>query len=143
MNPIPGLIILLLGLMMSSHHQHSEVSTMIHKQWGTLFVGAALARGVTYLLTYLSPPTSILPSRPPTEFITSFCLISGGLLFMASNKDTVAAMEAYDLNAMFTFTVVMGWTAFMMAWTILLLAVKGWGTSEDDRVVDYTSQSTA
>jgi len=128
MNPFPALIILLLGLMMSSHHQASMVSTMVHKQWGTLFVGFALARAVTYILTYLSPPTSYLPSRPPSEIITSFCLISGGLIFMASNKDTVGAMEKYDLNAMFVFTVTMGFTAFLMAWTILVLAVKGWAT---------------
>ena len=128
MNPFPGLIILLLGLMMSSHHQASMVSTMVHKQWGTLFVGFALARAVTYILTYISPPTSYLPSRPPSEIITSFCLISGGLIFMASNKDTVGAMERFDLNAMFLFTVTMGFTAFLMAWTILVLAVKGWAT---------------
>jgi hypothetical protein len=84
MNPMPGLIILLLGLMMSSHHQTSMVSTMIHQQWGTLFVGFALARAVTYILLYMSPPTSYLPSRPPSELISSFCLVSGGLLFMAS-----------------------------------------------------------
>ncbi|KAL8953003.1 MAG: hypothetical protein Q9222_001118 [Ikaeria aurantiellina] len=126
MNPFPALIILLLGLMMSSHHQHSMVSTMVHKQWGTLFVGFALARAVTYILMYLSPPSSYLPSRPPSEIITSFCLISGGLIFIASNKDTVAAMEWYHLNAMFIFTVTMGWTAFLMAWEIVVLAVKGW-----------------
>lgn len=126
MNPFPAMIILLLGLMMSSHHQHSMVSTMVHKQWGTLFVGFALARAVTYVLTYLSPPSSYLPSRPPSEIITSFCLISGGLIFIASNKDTVAAMERYDLNAMFIFTVTMGFTAFLMAWEIIVLAVKGW-----------------
>ncbi|KAL9003487.1 MAG: hypothetical protein Q9188_003644 [Gyalolechia gomerana] len=126
MNPIPGLIILLLGLMMSSHHQHSMVSTMVHKQWGSLFVGFALARAVTYILIYLSPPSSYLPSRPPSEIISSFCLISGGLIFIASNKDTVAAMERYDLNAMFVFTVTMGWTAFLMAWQIIVLAIKGW-----------------
>ena len=125
-NPLPALIILLLGLMMSSHHQASMVSTMVHKQWGTLFVGFAFARAVTYILTYLSPPQSYLPSRPPSEIITSFCLIAGGLIFMASNKDTVAAMESYDLNAMFIFTVTMGFTAFLMAWTIVVLAVKGW-----------------
>lgn len=84
LNPLPGLIILLLGLMMSSHHQASIVSTMVHKQWGTLFVGASLARAVSYILTYLSPPASLLPSRPPSEIITAFCLISGGLIFMAS-----------------------------------------------------------
>ena len=126
MNPLPGLMIMLLGLMMSSHHQASMVSTMAHKQWGTLLVGAALARGVTYILIYLSPPTSLLPSQPPSELVVSFCLISGGLIFMASNKDTVASMEAYDLDAMFIFTVMMGLTAFMMAWTIIVLAVKGW-----------------
>ncbi|KAL8668100.1 MAG: hypothetical protein Q9202_000078 [Teloschistes flavicans] len=126
MNPFPALIILLLGLMMSSHHQHSMVSTMVHKQWGTLFVGFALARAVTYILTYLSPPSSYLPSRPPSEIITSFCLISGGLIFIASNRDTVVAMERHDLNAMFIFTVTMGWTAFLMAWEIVVLAAKGW-----------------
>lgn len=126
MNPFPALIIFLLGLMMNSHHQSSMVSTMVHKQWGTLFAGGALARVVTYILIYLSPPTSSLPSRPPSELISSFCLISGGLIFIASNKDTVGAMERHGLHAMFPFTVTMGFTAFLMAWTIIVLAVKGW-----------------
>ena len=126
MNPFPGLIILLLGLMMSSHHQASMVSTMVHKQWGTLFVGFALARATTYILQYVAPPSSYLPSRPPSEIISSFCLISGGLIFMASNKDTVAAMEHYHLHAMFPFTVTMGLTSLLMAFAISVLAVKGW-----------------
>ena len=125
LNPFPALIILLLGKMMSSHHQASMLSTMVHKQWGTLFVGFALARSITYLLTYLSPPTSYFPSRPPTELITSFCLIAGGIIFMASNKDTVAVMEKYDLDAMFVFTITMGFTAFLMAYTILVFTIRG------------------
>lgn len=84
MNPIPALIVLLLGLLMNSHHQTSVISTMVHAQWGTLFLGAAFARALTYVILYLSPPVSILPSRPPSELITSFCLIAGGLIFMAS-----------------------------------------------------------
>ncbi|KAI4187124.1 MAG: hypothetical protein L6R41_003030 [Letrouitia leprolyta] len=130
MNPMPGLIILLLGLMMSSHHQHSMISTMVHKQWGSLFVGFALARAVTYILMYLSPPSSYLPSRPPSEIVSSFCLISGGLIFIASNKDTVAAMERHNINAMFIFTVTMGWTAFLMAWQLIVLAIKGWAVQK-------------
>ena len=126
MNPFPGLIIFLLGLMMSSHHQSSVVSTMIHKQWGMLFVGFAMARAMTYVLTYISPPSSYLPSRPPSELISSFCLISGGLIFIASNKDTVAAMEHHDLHAMFPFTITVGFTASLMAWAIVVLTVKGW-----------------
>lgn len=126
MNPFPALIILLLGLLMSSHHQASMISTMIHKQWGTLLVGFAIARAFTYILIYISPPISFLPSRPPTEVVASFCLISGGLIFMASNKDTVGAMEKQGLDAMFSFTLTMGFTAFLMAWTIIVLAVRGW-----------------
>lgn len=83
-NPLPALVVLLLGIIMSAHHQNSEVSTMVHKQWGTLLVGVAAARAVTYVIFYISPPTSLLPSRPPSELIASFCLMAGGLIFMAS-----------------------------------------------------------
>ena len=132
-NPFPGMIILLLGIMMSSHHQASMVSTMIHKQWGTLLVGAALARGVTYILTYLSPPTSLFPARPPSELVVSFCLISGGLIFMASASDVIVGIEKYELDAMFVFNLMMGLTAFLMAWTILTLATKSWAIRREQK----------
>lgn len=131
MNPLPALIIMLLGKMMSSHHQSSMVSTMIHSQWGSMFMGFALARGVTYITLYISPPTSFLPSRPPTEIVTAFCLIAGGITFMVSNKDTVAALESYNLDAMFIFTVVMGLTALLMAWATVLIAIKGWALRKE------------
>ncbi|KEF53733.1 uncharacterized protein A1O9_10134 [Exophiala aquamarina CBS 119918] len=131
LNPLPALIILLLGVMMSSHHQASVVSTMVHKQWGNLLVGFAFARIATYVLTYISPPTSIFPSRPPTELVSAFCLISGGLVFMASTKDVIHYMESADLMAMFVFTVVMGLTALIMAYEIIVLSLKGWATHNE------------
>lgn len=99
---------------------------MVHKQWGTLFVGFALARALAYITIYISPPTSYLPSRPPSELISSFYLISGGLIFITSNRDTVAAMEHYNIQSIFPFVVTMGFTAFQMAWAIIALAVKTW-----------------
>lgn len=84
LNPMPALIILLLGIMMGSHHQSSMTSTMVHKQWGNMLVGFAIARGMTYILLFLCPPTSYLPSRPPTEIVAAFCLMAGGLIFMLS-----------------------------------------------------------
>lgn len=84
LNPIPALVILLLGIMMSSHTQASMISSMIHKQWGNLLLGASFARALTYALMFLKPPKSIFPSRPPTELLSSFGLISGGIIFMAS-----------------------------------------------------------
>jgi hypothetical protein len=131
LNPMPALVILLLGIMMSSHTQESMVSSMIHKQWGQLFVGYALARGFTYMLVYLKPYTSYLPSRPPTELITAFCLTGGGLVFMASSRDVVQSMEDNGLDAMFGFTVTMGLTALIMAWAVVLLAVKGWAVRKE------------
>ncbi|KAH8724571.1 integral membrane protein [Phaeosphaeriaceae sp. PMI808] len=128
MNPLPALIIMLLGKMMSSHHQASKLSTMIHSQWGSMFMGFAFARGITYILLYISPPTSYLPSRLPTELITSFCLVAGGITFMVSNKDTVAVLEGYELDAMFIFTVTMGITMLLMAWTTITIAIKSWAS---------------
>jgi len=75
---------------------------------------------------YLKLPTSYLPQRPPTEIITSFCLMAGGLMLMMSNRDTVKALEDNSLDAMFVFNVTMGFTAFMMAWVAVCLAIKGW-----------------
>ncbi|EFE38222.1 hypothetical protein TRV_07093 [Trichophyton verrucosum HKI 0517] len=86
------------------------------------------ARAVTYILLYINPPSSILPSRPPSELVTSFCLISGGLVFMLSTADIVAAMEYYEVNAMIVFTVGMGVTSLSMAWEIVVISLKAWAT---------------
>ncbi|CAK7241353.1 MAG: hypothetical protein STHCBS139747_002814 [Sporothrix thermara] len=125
-NPIPALVILLLGIMMSSHTQHTMISSMVHKQWGNLLTGASFARGFTYVLTFLRPPKSILPSRPPTELLASFGLIAGGVIFMASAGDTVNGMIHYKLDAMFMYTVTLGFVGLLMAWVILVIALKGW-----------------
>ncbi|EPE03400.1 integral membrane protein [Ophiostoma piceae UAMH 11346] len=130
-NPIPALVILLLGVMMSSHTQHSMISSMIHKQWGNLLTGASFARGLTYVLTYLRPPTSILPSRPPTELLASFGLIAGGIIFMASSSDTVDGMIHYELDAMFMYTVTMGLVGVLMSWVIFVIALKGWAVRKE------------
>ncbi|KAJ5574621.1 hypothetical protein N7450_008520 [Penicillium hetheringtonii] len=131
LNPMPALVIMLLGMMMGSHHQTSMTSTMVHKQWGNMLVGFALARGMTYVLMYLRPPTSYLPARPPTEIVAAFCLMSGGLIFMMSTRNVIEAMEYYKIDAMFTFTVGLGFTAFIMALEILAIALKAWAVKRE------------
>lgn len=131
LNPIPALVILLLGIMMSSHTQQSMVSTMVHKQWGTMLTGASFARGLSYVLVYIKPPTSVLPSRPPTELLAAFALMTGGVVFMASSGDTVGAMERNQLDAMFFYTVTMGFVGLFMAWEIVVIAVKGWAVRRE------------
>ncbi|KAK3376010.1 hypothetical protein B0T24DRAFT_213445 [Lasiosphaeria ovina] len=131
MNPIPALVIILLGIMMSSHTQDNMVSSMLHKQWGNLLTGGSLARAFTYVLTYLKPPKSIYPSRPPTELLASFGLMAGGIIFMASSGDTVDGMVHYHLDAMFIYTVTMGFIGLLMAWVIIVVALKGWATRRE------------
>jgi hypothetical protein len=139
-NPFPGLIIFMTGMMMSMHHQESMLSTMVHKQWGYLLAAFALFRLGTYFLMFLSPPTSYLPFRPVTELLTSFCLICGGLIFMvplilvmrlmkASNSDTVDALDRMDMDAMFVFNLSVAFSALVMAWIIIVMAIKGWAVS--------------
>jgi hypothetical protein len=43
-------------------------------------------------------------------------------------------MEFNDLNAMFVFTVTMGFISFLMAWVIIVIAIKGWAIRRDTTV---------
>lgn len=40
-------------------------------------------------------------------------------------------MIHYDLDAMFMFTVTMGMVGLIMAWEVLVLALKGWATRKE------------
>ncbi|KAG9570637.1 hypothetical protein KCU77_g2188, partial [Aureobasidium melanogenum] len=141
LNPIPALVILLLGVMMSSHEQATMMGTMLHTQWGNLLSCAALARALTYLILYLKPTASIFPSRIPTELLTAFGLISGGVIFMASSDDTIEGMIHYGLDAMFMYTVTMGLVGLLMAWEVTLLALKGWAERNECRKVAQWSET--
>ena len=45
--------------------------------------------------------------------------------------DTVAGMEHYDLDAMFMYTVTMGLVGLLMAWEIIVIAIKGWAVRKE------------
>lgn len=131
MNPMPATTIMLLGMMMGGHHQSSMVSTMMHAQWGGLFTAFALARATTYVLMYIKPPTSHFAGRPPSELVAAFCLTSGGMIFMNSAADTVAAIEENGLDAMTIFTLTMGLTGIVMTWQVVVFAIKGWAVRKE------------
>jgi hypothetical protein len=42
-------------------------------------------------------------------------------------------MEVNDLDAMFIFTVSMGVITFLMAWIIVVVAIKGWAVRKENR----------
>lgn len=74
---------------MSAHHQEYQFSVTVHALWGTFLAGFAVLRILTYTFLYLRPPASILPSRPPTEALASFCLAAGGIVFILSTEEVI------------------------------------------------------
>lgn len=94
-NPFPALVIGVTGVAMAAHHQDYIYEVSIHSLWGNLLAGFSVFRILTYFFLYLRPPTSsIMPSRPPTEALGSFCLTAGGLVFMLSSEEvSFAAMR--------------------------------------------------
>lgn len=40
-------------------------------------------------------------------------------------------MEHYDLDAMFMYTVTMGIVGLLMAWEIIVIAIKGWAVRKE------------
>jgi hypothetical protein len=44
-------------------------------------------------------------------------------------------MIHYDLDAMFIFTVTMGLVALLMAWVVIVLAIKGWAVRFERRSI--------
>lgn len=139
MNPVPGIVIMLLGLVMSGHHQETMVSTTIHKHWGLFFVCVAMSRAVTYILFYLKPPTSYLPGRPPSEVVTAFCLMAGGAIFMGSARGVVEILILHDLGAMFVLTVTVGIVLMLMAWIVAVIAIKGWVVRRETKRSPFAS----
>lgn len=87
-NPFPALAIGITGVAMAAHHQDYVYEVQIHELWGNLLAGFSVFRILTYFFLWLRPPSSsILPSRPPTEVMASFCLAAGGFVFMLSSEE--------------------------------------------------------
>lgn len=103
-NPFPALVIGVTGSAMAAHVQTYVFQVEIHKLWGNLLVAFSVLRCLTYFFLWLGPPRSILPSRPPTEALSSFFLACGGLVFIFSVEEvTIAAMRrGRDGESIFT-----------------------------------------
>ncbi|KAH7887876.1 hypothetical protein F5I97DRAFT_1804583 [Phlebopus sp. FC_14] len=126
-NPFPALVIGVTGAAMSAHAQNYVFQVQIHQLWGWLLLGFSVLRSLTYFFLWLGPPRSILPSRPPTEALGSFCLACGGLMFMFSTEElTLAAMRKGRDDMMMFLNVAVAITCFAFCWTLCVVAFKGW-----------------
>lgn len=89
---------------MSAHHQDYVFQVEIHALWGYLLAGFSVFRLLTYFYLWLAPPTdSVMPSRPPTEALASWCLACGGVVFVLSDEEiSYSAMRhGWDDNMAF------------------------------------------
>jgi hypothetical protein len=52
-------------------------------------------------------------------------------------RDVVETVELHNLDAMFIFTVSMGVIMFLMAWIIVVIALKGWAVRKENMSFSY------
>lgn len=98
-NPFPALVIGVTGVAMAAHHQDYVYEVSVHSLWGNLLAGFSVCRTLSYFFLWLRPPTSsIMPSRPPTEALASFCLASGGFVFMLSSEEVSFVVMRNDFG---------------------------------------------
>ena len=50
---------------------------------------------------------------------------------MKQTRNVVDAMIFYEIDAMFTFTVGMGFTALVMAWEVVVITIKAWAVKRE------------
>lgn len=108
LNPFPALVIFFTGHSMASHHQLYQFQIDVHSLWGHFLMTFAFFRVLTYTFLYSRPPTTIEPSRPPTEALASFCLVAAGIVFILSTEEIVfyAMRNALDdIGAVMNVTV--------------------------------------
>ncbi|KAG6855000.1 hypothetical protein C0991_005929 [Blastosporella zonata] len=141
-NPFPALVIGVTGAAMAAHAQTYLFQVQIHALWGNLLVAFAVLRCFTYFFLWLSPPKSILPSRPPTEALGAFFLACGGLTFIFSAEEvTIAAMRRGRDDVMMFMNVAVAMTCFAFCWTLFVVGFKGWLKSRLRPVISYSSSA--
>lgn len=132
-NPFPALTVMITGISMGNHHQDTQYGTKVHYLWGLLLALAALSRICTYVLLFRNTPTSLQPSRPPTELLGAFCLISGSILFMASNSGTMTWMRRLNIDTMFMLNVCVALTSITLCYVAGLMILKAWSMKREQR----------
>ena len=113
---------------MAAHHQDYVFQVAIHSLWGMLLAGGSAFRFLTYFFLWIRPPVeSTLPSRPPTEVLTSFGWAAGGIIFMLSDEEVCfAAMRARYDDMMAFLNVTVALTSLIFCWEVVVMAVKGY-----------------
>lgn len=141
-NPFPALCIGVTGAAMAAHSQTYLFQVQIHQLWGNLLTAFAVLRCLTYFFLWLSPPRSILPSRPPTEALASFFLACGGLVFQMSTEElTIAAMRRGHDDMMMFLNVAVAVTCLAFCWTLGIVAFKGWLKSHSTTAIKFHSSA--
>ena len=126
-NPFPALVIGVTGLAMAAHAQVYLFQVQIHSLWGQLLAGFAILRCLTYFFLFLSPPSSPLPSRPPTEALAAFFLACGGLVFQSSTEEiSLAAMRRGHDDVMMFLNVAVAVTCLALCWVGAVVTFKAW-----------------
>ncbi|RGB27153.1 hypothetical protein C1646_769504 [Rhizophagus diaphanus] len=149
-NPIPSIIFIITAISISSHHQRTEFSLIIHRQFGGFLLLAGITRLFTIIILYFtnimnynnnnnnniiiinynnnfnsrSSTKSLTTIHPPTELISSFCFVSSGITLMLSNKSLTSLFdEVYNFDVNFVLNLVISLTFITLSFVTILLFI--------------------
>ncbi|KAJ2520843.1 hypothetical protein GGI11_002181 [Coemansia sp. RSA 2049] len=94
----PAIILVFTGGAMGAHQQDSEFSTQVHFVFGLSLVVTGLARCIEILLITTNLIRSDSSTPNPFQYIPVFFLCHSGVMFMAANKQSVAAIENMGID---------------------------------------------
>jgi hypothetical protein len=145
-NPIPSIIFIVTAISISSHHQRTEFSLNIHRQFGGFLLLAGIFRLFTIIILYYTnvmndynnnnnfnnnlksfntnTNNNNIIVHPPTELISSFCFVASGITLVLSNKSLSYLFdEIYNFDINFVLNLVIALSFITISFVTILLFI--------------------
>lgn len=106
--------------------QEAVFSSSVHVFYIFSILAVAICRIVTYLTILLRPPQEIAPSRPFSELLTSFFIISCSVMFVVSNRDVMLWFERSQFSSIYLLVSTVSFSFIVMIYISFIFALKNW-----------------
>ncbi|RKP12249.1 hypothetical protein BJ684DRAFT_242, partial [Piptocephalis cylindrospora] len=115
-SPLPAIVILLTGVAMAAHAQHSMIGTMVHGFFGKAIGLAAVFRLIEVIVDGGGRAQGQTRTLMALKLLSSLFLILGGFLFSSSQEEALAYVDHSILDA----------PSYMLMTTCLAFLVYGY-----------------
>lgn len=131
-NPVPVMTMLMIGI--SIGNQEAILSSRVHSFYSLSISAVAICRIITYLTLFVNPPKGSLPTRPISEFLASFLIVTCSILFVASNRETVLWL---DRNGSLLSSAII-FAASAIGYVAFIFILKNWAAKREASILMAT-----